>query len=143
MIPARRTTVPSAARSSTVASRPVLNASICPFDDEPSRGELVEQFGVEEVHLSEIGLRRILRHAGTMLNGDAEVRVVAHSMARHELDGGDAALRKGVPSASVCRENGGVDGAVHQSLSRRDMNTLLPFSVYEPNGPHSRKPTLR
>jgi hypothetical protein len=29
------------------------------------------------------------------------------------------------------------------SFNWRDMKILLPFSVYEPNGPHSRKPTLR
>jgi hypothetical protein len=65
--------------------RPVL-AQIAWPNRETRRLQLVEQFGVQQVHLAKIRLRRIARHAGPVLHGPAHMRVTLDAQALDQHD---------------------------------------------------------
>lgn len=73
---------------------------------EPGRSQLVEQLGVDEVDLAQVGGSRISGHSGSMLHGDAHVGVTLHTPPGKELQLRDARLAEGVGGAAVHRRHG-------------------------------------
>ena len=76
-------------------------AEIARFDREPSRTKLVVQLGVDEVHLPQVRLQRVPRHARPVPDGDALMRVSLHAQPRDETDTGLRRLAEGV-AATPC-----------------------------------------
>ena len=60
------------------------------------RAELLVEFGMEQVDLPQVGLARITRHSGKVLNGFTQVCVSLHAQARQERDAGLVPLAKNV-----------------------------------------------
>ena len=51
------------------------------------------EFGVDQVHLTEIGLARVARYSRAVLDGYSEVCIVFHAEAGEELDRRPSGLR--------------------------------------------------
>ena len=66
-------------------------------------GELVVQLGVDEVHLAQVGLRRVAAHVRAVLDGRAAVRVALDAEAREQADGVGVGLGHRVPGAHADR----------------------------------------
>src|SRR6185295_19524301 len=61
-------------------------ADLARLHDEAARAQFVIQLGMEEMHLSEIGPRRVFLDAYDVLHGDAEMGVVLDAKAADKLD---------------------------------------------------------
>jgi hypothetical protein len=64
-----------------------------------------EQFGLQQVHLAKVGLRRVARHARTVLHGFTTVRIAFHAQAGEQRDALEALLGEFVDRAEVHGED--------------------------------------
>ena len=67
---------------------------------------LVEELGLDQVHLAQVGLRRVAFQAPEVLGGSAEVAVAFDAEAFQEGDGGLGCLGEAVLGAQVDTEDG-------------------------------------
>jgi hypothetical protein len=72
---------------------------------EPCRAQFIVQFGVDEVHLAEVGLSRVPRHARTMSDSSPLVGVALHAQTSDEVDSRLRRLAEGVSGAPGHRDD--------------------------------------
>ncbi len=79
---------------------------------EPSSLKFVVKLGVNEMHLAQIGLRRVSRNPGPMFDRHAHVRVALDAQSLEQLDAGLLELLHGVGWTA----KNSFDGGVHERI---------------------------
>lgn len=74
-------------------------------DGMPERGQVVEELGVDEVHLAQVGRGGVLGDPVQVLDRGARVRVTGHAVTLDQLDLGDRLLAEVVDRAPVHGEH--------------------------------------
>jgi hypothetical protein len=94
------------------SAREDVFAYVARVDVEAGPVEFVVQLGVDKVDLTEIGLVRVLRDAGEMLNGDARMRVAFNAESFKQTDLELRLLAEPVAAIAADGDNGRGQGAL-------------------------------
>jgi hypothetical protein len=82
------------------------------------RAQLVVQLGMDQVHLSQVGLRRVARHARAVLHSSAGVRVALDAEAFEQPNAYLVRLREAVRRAAAHGQDDAVDHSERPTSGR-------------------------